>query len=213
MRCPRSYPQYAPYYSYEEKRLADFGLVFTYRRIWSPKKGEATKFGGISFTAPTPGDISMQNWTWGNDYRPGTSQDNLVYTRDQLQATGQLQPGGWMGGLRTESLRQAEEKAQGYFYWLVAGTTDSRLGDGVKQPHPNHRYLTGLDSPMGTVHGLSKYPYMREGRRLIGRPGYGYPKALVFGKSISPAATTRMIITARRCHRRCIATYGQPCLD
>jgi len=173
---PLSYAQYAPYYSYEEKRLADFGLVFTYRRIWSPKKGEATKFGGISFTVPTPGDISMQNWTWGNDYRPGTSQDNLVYTRDQLQATGQLSPAGWMGGLRTESLRQAEEKAQGYFYWLVAGTTDSRLGDGVKQPQPNHRYLTGLDSPMGTVHGLSKYPYMREGRRLIGRPGYGYPQ-------------------------------------
>jgi len=173
---PLSYSQYAPYYSYEEKRLADFGLVFSYRRIWSPKKGEATKFGGISFTAPRAGDISMQNWTWGNDYRPGTSQDNLVYTRDQLQATGQLSPGGWMGGLRTESLRQAEEKAQGYFYWLVAGTTDSRLGDGVKQPHPNHRYLTGLDSPMGTVHGLSKYPYMREGRRLIGRPAYGYPQ-------------------------------------
>jgi hypothetical protein len=173
---PLSYAQYAPYYSYEEKRLADFGLVFSYRRIWSPKKGKATKFSGISFTAPRAGDISMQNWTWGNDYRPGTSQDNLVYTRDQLQATGQLSPAGWMGGLRTESLRQAEEKAQGYFYWLVAGTTDSRLGDGVKQLHPNHRYLTGLDSPMGTVHGLSKYPYMREGRRLIGRPGYGYPQ-------------------------------------
>jgi hypothetical protein len=29
---------------------------------------------------------------------------------------------------------------------------------------------------MGTVHGLSKYPYMREGRRLIGRPSYGYPQ-------------------------------------
>jgi hypothetical protein len=29
---------------------------------------------------------------------------------------------------------------------------------------------------MGTVHGLSKYPYMREGRRIIGRPNYGYPQ-------------------------------------
>ncbi len=29
---------------------------------------------------------------------------------------------------------------------------------------------------MGTMHGLSKYPYIREGRRLIGRPAYGYPK-------------------------------------
>lgn len=174
-QMPSFYPQYQPYYSYELQRLADFGLVFTYRRIWSPKKGDTKKFGGITYTAPTPGDISMQNWTWGNDYRPGTAQDNLIYTRDQLQSTGQLQPGGWMGGLRTESLRKAEENALGYFYWLVEGTTDSQLGNGVKQPQPNNKFLSGLDSPMGTVHGLSKYPYMREGRRIIGRPSYGYP--------------------------------------
>ena len=29
---------------------------------------------------------------------------------------------------------------------------------------------------MGTVHGLSKYPYMREGRRIIGRPSWGQPQ-------------------------------------
>ncbi|URD50714.1 FAD-dependent oxidoreductase [Chroococcidiopsis sp. CCNUC1] len=118
----------------------------------------------------------MQNWTWGNDYRPGTAADNLIYTRAQLQASGQLLPGNWLGGLRTESLRKAEEHAIGYFYWLVTGTTDSQLGDGVKQPQPNNRYLSGLDSPMGTVHGLSKYPYMREGRRIIGRPSWGQPE-------------------------------------
>ena len=173
---PPFYQQYAPYYSYELQRLADFGLVFTYRRIWSPKEGQQTKFGGVTYSAPTPGDISMQNWTWGNDYRPGTAEDNLIYSRDQLQASGQLQPGGWMGGLRTETLRKGEENALGYFHWLVAGTTDSQLGANVKQPQPNNRYLSGLDSPMGTAHGLSKYPYMREGRRIIGRPGWGHPQ-------------------------------------
>ncbi|MEM6612183.1 MAG: FAD-dependent oxidoreductase [Cyanobacteria bacterium P01_C01_bin.72] len=173
-KAPSFYPRHKNYYSYELERLADFNLVFTYRRIWSPETGEPEKFRGIEFTAPTPGDISMQNWTWGNDYRPGTSKDNLVYTRDQLQLIGQLEPGGWMGGLRTRTLRQGENHALGYFYWLVAGTTDSQLGDGVKQPAPNHRLLEGLDSPMGTAHGLSKYPYIREGRRIIGRvyPGY-----------------------------------------
>ncbi len=171
---PEFYQQHAPYYSYELERLADFNLVFTYRRIWSPETGAAETFRGVNFTAPTPGDISMQNWTWGNDYRPGTAQDNLVYTREQLQATGQLEPGGWLGGLRIETLQKGEDHALGYFHWLVAGDTDSQLGDGVKKPYPNHRLLTGLDSPMGTVHGLSKYPYMREGRRIIGRvyPGY-----------------------------------------
>jgi hypothetical protein len=29
---------------------------------------------------------------------------------------------------------------------------------------------------MGTVNGLSKYPYMREARRIIGRPSWGHPQ-------------------------------------
>ncbi len=172
---PASYPQYSPYYSYELARLASFPLVFTYRRILNPSQGKPMKFGGINFTSPMPGDISLQNWTWGNDYRPGTAADNLIYTREQLQASGQLQPGGWMGGLRTEAFDKAEQLSLGYFYWLVAGTTDSQLGNGVKQLEPNNRLLTGLNSPMGTVDGLSKFPYMRESRRIIGRPGWGYP--------------------------------------
>ncbi|MGV2827861.1 FAD-dependent oxidoreductase [Myxosarcina sp. GI1(2024)] len=179
---PPFYPQHAGYYSYELERLADFDLVFTYRRIWSPETGELEKFGGITFTSPTPGDISMQNWTWGNDYRPGTAKDNLVYTREQLQERGQLEPGGWMGGLRTKTLRKGEEHALGYFYWLVEGDTDSQLGDKVKQPQPSNRLLTGLDSPMGTVHGLSKYPYIREGRRIIGRPYRGYPQGFTISE-------------------------------
>ncbi|MGM3309313.1 FAD-dependent oxidoreductase [Anabaena sp. WFMT] len=173
---PPFYPQYAPYFSYELARLANFDLVFTYRRIWSPQKGQPTTFNGVKFTAPTPGDISMQNWTWGNDYRPGTANDNLIYTRQQLQTSGQLNPEGWTGGLRTETLRKGEENALAYYYWLVAGNTDSQLGAGVKQPQPNNRLLTGLNSPMGTAHGLSKYPYMREGRRIIGRPSWGQPE-------------------------------------
>jgi hypothetical protein len=167
---PSFYPQYEPYYSYELPRLANFGLVFNYRRIYDARprtRGSSYEF--------SPGDISMQNWTWGNDYRPGTAQDNLIYTREQLEASGQLEPGGWLGGLRTEALQKGEENALGYFYWLVEGDTDSQLGEGVKQPDPNHRYLSGLDSPMGTAHGLSKYPYMREGRRILGRPARGYP--------------------------------------
>jgi FAD dependent oxidoreductase len=173
---PTFYSKHQNYYSYELARLADFDLVFTYRRIWSPQEGDLEKFGGIEFTAPTPGDISMQNWTWGNDYRPGTASDNLIYTRKQLQSLGQLEPNGWMGGLRTTTLSRGEDHALGYFYWLVQGTTDSQLGDGVKKPYPNNLLLQGLDSPMGTAHGLSKYPYIREGRRIVGRVYPGYSK-------------------------------------
>jgi hypothetical protein len=183
---PRFYKQYEPYYSYELQRLADFGLVYSYRRILSEGKGTKTTFGGIGYNAPAPGDISMQNWTWGNDYRPGGDNDNLVLDRAQLQASGQLQGGGWMGGLRADTLRRGEEISQGFYYWLVAGTTDSRAPldpndpkGWRKTPSSNQRYLQGYDSPMGTAHGLSKYPYIREGRRIIGRPSFGYSQGFV----------------------------------
>ncbi len=171
---PPFYPQYAPYYSFEQARFARVADLFTYRRIYS-SPGQQTPIGRFGVMDPAPGDISMQNWTWGNDYRPGTALDNLILTRSQLQALGQLQPGQWLGGLRVETLRRAEESAIGFYYWLVAGTTDSQLGDGIKQPDPHYRYLRGLDSPMGTAHGLSKYPYMREVRRIVGRPAWGHP--------------------------------------
>ena len=173
-QVPSFYQQYAPYYSYELQRLASFPLVFSYRQIRTVRPGKRPS--DPKQFPIYPGDISMQNWTWGNDYRPGNSQDNLIYTREQLEADGQLQPGGWMGGLRTETLRRGEENAKGFFYWLVTGTTDSQLGEGVKKPYPNNRFLSGLNSPMGTVHGLSKYPYMREGRRIIGRPSFNQPQ-------------------------------------
>ncbi len=180
---PSFYEQYEPYYGYDsDRRMAYFDLVFTYRRIWSNEQGKFVKVGPMKVHEPTPGDISMQNWVWGNDYRPGTSQDNLVYSRRQLEQTGQLEPGGWKGGLRTDALRKGEELSKGFYYWLVAGTTDSRLGYGVKRPHPNHRFLQGLDSPMGTSHGLSKYPYIREGRRIIGRPSYDHPQGFTINE-------------------------------
>ncbi|MEM7770307.1 MAG: FAD-dependent oxidoreductase [Cyanobacteria bacterium P01_A01_bin.37] len=171
---PSFYDTYQPYYGYDPNpNLADFDAVFTYRRIWAPDADDRTdNVARFGVSSPQPGDISMQNWVWGNDYRPGTEQDNLVYSREQLLSTGQLESGAWLGGLRTETLRNGEELALGFYYWLVEGTTDSQLGDGVKEPYPNHRLLNGLDSPMGTQHGLSKYPYIREGRRIIGRPSY-----------------------------------------
>jgi hypothetical protein len=179
---PPFYAQYAPYYSYDQDRF-NFDALFTYRRIWSPDglgifdptpdKFDKNRFG---VSPAKPGEISMQNWLPGNDYTPGTAKDNLIYTREQLQQTGQLQPGQWQGGLRIESLNNAEEIALGFYHWLTTGTTDAKLGDDKKKPNPNNRLLTGLDSPMGTEHGLSKFPYMREGRRIMGRPDFIYPQ-------------------------------------
>ncbi|WOD38978.1 FAD-dependent oxidoreductase [Nodosilinea sp. E11] len=184
---PEFYSIYEPYYSWEKERPQlltpqdHFDFVFTYRRLWSaaPRRTGERIFGA---PRPVPGDISMQNWTWGNDYRPGTSRDNLILTEDQLRASGQLAPGGWLGGLRTETLRRGEENAIGFFYWLTTGTTDSQIADSWKEPEPYNRYLRGLDSPMNTAHGLSKYPYIREARRIVGRPSPGYESGFMISE-------------------------------
>jgi hypothetical protein len=73
--------------------------------------------------------------------------------------------------------------ALSYFYWLVTGTTDSKLGPSLKKPWPNLRFLKGSNSPMGTAHGLSKFPYIRESRRLIGRYSYAYPKGFTINET------------------------------
>lgn len=173
---PSFYDRYAPYFSYEIPLLADPAQLFTYRRIWAPQPRSSELLAGRGVSMPQPGDWSMQNWTWGNDYRPGTAADNLILTADQLRATGQLKPGGWLGGLRTATLRHGEENALAFFYWLSEGSTDSLLGAGVKHPFPYYRLLKGVRGPMGTANGLSKYPYIRESRRLIGRPSSAYPQ-------------------------------------
>ncbi|HIK18110.1 MAG TPA: FAD-dependent oxidoreductase [Leptolyngbyaceae cyanobacterium M33_DOE_097] len=180
---PPFYEQYEPYYGYDpDPKKAVFDYVFTYRRIWNPKTDQREKAGPFTLAASSPGSISMQNWVWGNDYRPGNAVDNLVYSREQLQQAGQLAPGGWLGGLRTDALRKGEEIALGYYYWLVEGTTDSLLQPSQKTPQPNHRLMTGLDSPMGTMHGLSKYPYIRETRRIIGRPSFVFPQGFTLNE-------------------------------
>ena len=162
---PDFYSRYAQSYSLNSEYYANAPeLVFSYRRIKSAMNA------GVRSIAP--GDISMQNWNWGNDYAPGTSVDNSILSRNQLRDSGQLEPGGWLGGLRPAALKGAEEQAIGFFYWFQSGTSDAK--QLPRKPFPNVRFLRGIESPMGTVHGLSKYPYIRESRRIIGRPAYGY---------------------------------------
>ncbi len=163
--------EHGRYYSYEQARF-NFPLIFTYRRI-------EAEVSGTTFDAIRVGDQSMQNWTWGNDWRISDADTNLILTDRQLQQQGQLDPGGWQGGLRAETLKQGEDHSLGFFYWLVAGTTDFLLQQEdpafEKDYYLHFKLLKGADSPMGTASGLSRYPYIRESRRIIGRPSPSYP--------------------------------------
>jgi FAD dependent oxidoreductase len=186
------------FYSFGERKFT-FSEVFTYRRIRGKLEGKGPE-------ALSVGDQSIQNWTWGNDWRLSTATTNLVLTQEQLQAEGQVtaqtpqifrwsvtRKGDWRGGLRTSALAAAEAHAYGYYYWLVAGTQDFLLQkeDPLyrKPTFLDYALLKGVESPLGTEHGLSRYPYIREGRRLLGRPFTGYPNGfMIYETDLSGSA-------------------------
>lgn len=127
--------------------------VFHYRRIVSRTRNDP--YHGV----PAKGDISMINWNQGNDWN--WMNPPLVLKEQELAATGQYQ--NWLGGLSQSSLKFAEEHALMFARWL--------LETQATQTFPL-TYLYGPDSPMGTLSGLSMLPYLREGRRILGRAAY-----------------------------------------
>ena len=127
--------------------------VFHYRRIVSQTRNN-------SYTGyPAYGDISMINWNQGNDWN--WMNPPLILSASELEATGQYQ--NWMGGLSQSALQFAEENALMFARWLL---------ETQATPEYPLTYLYGPDSPMGTYSGLSMVPYLREGRRIMGRPAY-----------------------------------------
>ncbi len=127
---------------------------FNYRRIVSIAGS------GWSEDKPFPGDITLVNWNNGNDW--GWMNPALVLTDDQLAKSGQLQ--NWLGGLSLDALKNADQHALLFAEWLLKNHSD---------PNLPLAYLAGTDSPMGTLSGLSMVPYVREGRRILGRKGFG----------------------------------------
>lgn len=158
-----SLAQLQPDYSREEHRK-DFDLqgfpmfkgasLFNYRRILSTTSDDPRA------SSPAPGDITMVNWNRGNDW---TLMDPpLVLNEKRIAASGQHE--NWMGGLSLSALRHAEEHAMLFAEWLMETQAD---------PNLPLTYLSGKGTPMETVSGLSMMPYIREGRRILGRTAYG----------------------------------------
>jgi hypothetical protein len=126
--------------------------VFNYRRIVSTVPDDPQQ------ATPRDGDMTMINWNKGNDW---TFMDPpLILTAEQLEQSKQRQ--NWMGGLSRVALRNGENHALLFAHWLI-------------EQYGNERplsYLSGDESLLGTESGLSMVPYIREGRRLVGRRAY-----------------------------------------
>ncbi|MDX2272856.1 MAG: FAD-dependent oxidoreductase [Cyanobacteriota bacterium] len=130
---------------------------FHYRRSLSLTQNDP--FVGI----PARGDMTLVNWNRGNDW--GVMNPSLIMTATQLSQTRQLT--NWLGGLQLNALKDGEDHALLFAEWLM---------ETYAQPDWPLALLTGKDpGGMGTVSGLSMTPYIREGRRILGRAAYGQP--------------------------------------
>ncbi|HSM83147.1 MAG TPA: FAD-dependent oxidoreductase [Nodosilinea sp.] len=130
------------------------GSVFNYRRIVSQQAGA----GNVNLTRP--GEMTLINWNRGNDWH--FMDPPLVMTEEDIRVSGQRQD--WLGGLSIESLNYGEVHALMFAEWLLEKEATNKLPLA---------FLKGADSPLGTQSGLSMVPYIREGRRILGRPAYG----------------------------------------
>lgn len=127
---------------------------FHYRRILSTT-GNSAMWG-----TPARGDITLVNWNRGNDWT--WMNPPLILTSDRLDDSGQRE--NWLGGMSVLALKQAEDHALLFARWVLE--TQSRSDFPLS-------YLSGADAPLGTISGLSMVPYIREGRRILGREAYG----------------------------------------
>ena len=132
----------------------NFGSVFNYRRIVSQVPGS----GNVNTTRP--GEMTLINWNKGNDWH--FMDPPLVFTEEDVRLSGQHQD--WLGGLSIKSLNYGELHALMFAEWLMETEATSKLPLTL---------LQGADAPLGTQSGLSMVPYIREGRRILGRPAYG----------------------------------------
>jgi hypothetical protein len=141
-------------YSLEGFPMFSGKSFFNYRRVVSLIRNNPF------IATPSPGDITLVNWNRGNDWN--WMNPALIMTSQQLASSGQRQ--NWSGGLALGALKDAENHALLFSEWLIQ--TQAQRSFPLT-------HLAGTESMMGTASGLSMMPYIREGRRILGRKAYG----------------------------------------
>ena len=117
--------------------------VYNWDQIWRYRRLIGTG------TLPAAGEVSLQNWNPGNDYAYG-------YMFKGKKAKAQ-EVADWYGGVDYFQIAEAEKHAYGWYQWYAQ-----------RQPQGLRNRINLASEFMGTGHGLSKFPYMRDIPRSIG---------------------------------------------
>ena len=145
----------------------------------SPGAGEsvATKWDKVfryrrirgSAATAQAGDLSLQNWNPGNDYPFG-------YLFMSKSATA-AQRSDWRGGVDLNVMAGAERHAYGWhtYFKQQGGVAGSKV--------------TLDTSILGTGHGLSKLPYIRDTRRSVGLDGFSITSRDLLGPASQVTGT------------------------
>lgn len=147
---------YPNHYSFDKNSQGSsftWSQIWAYRRVYNP--AASVVVGGGNFTteykvADLANNISLQNWTTGNDYPYRT-----LFKSKAASQTENSQ--GWAGGLDLIALAESEKHAIGWYYWMKSRTPASSAG----------RITIGTEIT-GTVSGLTRFPYLRATRRSVG---------------------------------------------
>ena len=128
-----------------------FGSL-TWEKIWTYRRVNTS--GGES---PAANDITIQNWSGGNDYR------KKFFFLSPAETQKQRDTDQWQGGVNLNAILNAERQTYGYHYWYR---------EKAPEKWANRTVLIRAIDQSGTCHGLAKMPYLRESRRSIGHENY-----------------------------------------
>lgn len=141
---PSNLPSFTP----QEHSFDLNGMYFNWNRVWKYRL-----VNGKNRTKAQAGDISLHNWESGNNYNGGYV---FLDTDRTLQ-----QRSNWKGGLDLTTLKNAENQSYSWSHKVI-----------LEAPIELYGRIAINSEVQGTHHGLSKVPYFRDGRRIMGEGGF-----------------------------------------